>query len=106
MEQLLLTLSAAHVFVKFVKCKAGDALKNYPDSQCPTLLIYKGGTVLKQFIKFDSFGGAKASVEGTFPADLPFTPFFLSWLSDGGMGVALASCARHLMRRGRRHFWC
>nr|WOE55212.1 PhM00076.1 [Neoporphyra haitanensis]WOE55313.1 PhF00076.1 [Neoporphyra haitanensis] len=63
MEQLLLTLSAAHVFVKFVKCKAGDALKNYPDSQCPTLLIYKGGTVLKQFIKFDSFGGAKATVE-------------------------------------------
>lgn len=67
MEQLLLTLSAAHVFVKFVKCKAGDALKNYPDSQCPTLLIYKGGSVLKQFIKFDSFGGPKATAEGTVP---------------------------------------
>lgn len=77
MEQLLLTLSAAHVFVKFVKCKAGDALKNYPDSQCPTLLIYKGGTVLKQFIKFDSFGGAKATVEGAFPAGLPVSPIFL-----------------------------
>ncbi|GAB0494643.1 hypothetical protein MMPV_005939 [Pyropia vietnamensis] len=63
MEQLLLTLSAAHVFVKFVKCKAGDALKNYPDSQCPTLLVYKGGTVLKQFIKFDSFGGPKATAD-------------------------------------------
>jgi len=65
MEQLLQSLSTKHVFVKFVKCKAGDALKNYPDSQCPTLLVYRGGAVLKQFIKFDSFGGAKASVDGT-----------------------------------------
>lgn len=65
MEQLLLELSAKHVFVKFVKCKAGDALKNYPHSQCPTLLIYRGGAVLKQFIRFDSFGGPKASVDGT-----------------------------------------
>ncbi|OSX71895.1 hypothetical protein BU14_0491s0003 [Porphyra umbilicalis] len=63
MEQLLQSLSTKHVFVKFVKCKAGDALKNYPDSQCPTLLVYRGGAVLKQFIKFDSFGGAKASVD-------------------------------------------
>lgn len=82
MEQLLLTLSAAHVFVKFVKCKAGDALKNYPDSQCPTLLVYKGGTVLKQFIKFDSFGGPKATADGTCPGS-PFCvvlPLFLLWL--------------------------
>lgn len=87
MEQLLTTLSAAHVFIKFVKCKAGDALKNYPDSQCPTLLVYRGGSVLKQFIKFDSFGGAQATSEGTCPglalAVLPCPPpppaeFFVS----------------------------
>lgn len=91
MEQLLLTLSAAHVFVKFVKCKAGDALKNYPDSQCPTLLIYKGGTVLKQFIKFDSFGGPKATAEGTCPAS-PFCVILPSYSCLSHVGMGLGSC--------------
>lgn len=103
MEQLLLTLSAAHVFVKFVKCKAGDALKNYPDSQCPTLLIYKGGSVLKQFIKFDSFGGPKATAEGKYPAVpsvISFTPVF-SWLSQCGVCAGLVLCSRHFVQRRR-----
>lgn len=103
MEQLLLTLSAAHVFVKFVKCKAGDALKNYPDSQCPTLLIYKGGSVLKQFIKFDSFGGPKATAEGKYPAVpsvISFTLVF-SWLSQCSVCAGLVLCSCHLVLRRR-----
>jgi len=104
MEQLLQSLSTKHVFVKFVKCKAGDALKNYPDSQCPTLLVYRGGAVLKQFIKFDSFGGAKASVDGTCLAPTCVLCFFFCQLFEtSSQGWSRHVCSvSSLSGRGRR----
>lgn len=56
MDARLLELSAKFRTTKFLKCKSTDAIKNYPDSKCPTLLIYKGGKVLKQFVGLGVFG--------------------------------------------------
>ncbi|CAN8070680.1 unnamed protein product [Agarophyton chilense] len=55
MDARLLELSSKFRHTKFVKCKATDAIKNYPDSKCPTLLVYKGGKVLKQFVGLGEF---------------------------------------------------
>lgn len=55
MDARLLELSAKFRTTKFVKCKATDAIKNFPDANCPTLLVYKGGKVLKQFTGLASF---------------------------------------------------
>lgn len=55
MDARLLELSAKFPHTKFVRCKATDAIKNYPDTKCPTLLIYKEGKVMKQFVGFSPF---------------------------------------------------
>jgi hypothetical protein len=59
MDSLLLNLSAKFVHTKFVRARATDAIPNYPDEKCPTLLIYKAGTVLKQFVGLNAFAGRK-----------------------------------------------
>jgi len=63
MDARLLELSQKFRHTKFLKCKATDAIKNYPDARCPTLLVYKDGKVLKQFIGLGVFAGNKTSVE-------------------------------------------
>lgn len=55
MDARLQELSAKFRSTKFVKCKSTDAIKNYPDSKCPTLLVYKGGKVVKQFVGLGAF---------------------------------------------------
>lgn len=59
MDQLMLTLSAKFVHTKFVRARATDAIPNYPDSKCPTLLVYKSGKVIRQFVGLESFAGRK-----------------------------------------------
>eukprot|EP00177_Eucheuma_denticulatum_P006872 GFKZ01012510.1.p1 GENE.GFKZ01012510.1~~GFKZ01012510.1.p1 ORF type:complete len:230 (-),score=42.59 GFKZ01012510.1:31-720(-) len=56
MDARLLELSTKFRNTKFVRCKATDAIKNYPESKCPTLLVYKGGKVLKQMIGLGAYG--------------------------------------------------
>lgn len=56
MEARLQELSAKFRTTKFVKCKASDAIKNYPDSKCPTVLVYKHGKVFKQYVGLTAFG--------------------------------------------------
>lgn len=58
MDARLLELSSKFLHTKFVKCKSTDAVKNYPDAKCPTLLVYKGGKVLKQFVGLGAFNSS------------------------------------------------
>lgn len=55
MDARLGDLSAKFRTTKFVRCKASDAIKNYPEEKCPTILVYKNGKVLKQFVGLKSF---------------------------------------------------
>ncbi len=61
MDARLLALSQKFRHTKFVKCKATDAIKNYPDDRLPTILVYKNGKVLKQFVGLAAFAGSKTS---------------------------------------------
>lgn len=56
MDARLLELSSKFRGTKFVRCKASDAIKNYPENKCPTLLVYKDGKVLKQLIGLGAYG--------------------------------------------------
>lgn len=52
MHQLLTQLAFRHKYAKFLKIKGTDAIKNFPDRNCPALLVYKDGEMQKQFIPF------------------------------------------------------
>lgn len=42
-----------------MRARATDAIPNYPDTKCPTILVYKGGKVIRQFVGLDAFAGQK-----------------------------------------------
>lgn len=58
MDAILLELSTKFRTTKFVKCKASDAIKNYPDEKCPTVLVYRDGKVVKQFVGLRAFASS------------------------------------------------
>mmetsp|Transcript_13062 Transcript_13062/g.22438 ORF Transcript_13062/g.22438 Transcript_13062/m.22438 type:complete len:230 (+) Transcript_13062:195-884(+) len=63
MRKILLELSSKFVFVKFAVCKSTDAIKDYPDSKLPTVLVYKEGKVLAQFVGLDRFRGLRTNAD-------------------------------------------
>lgn len=73
MHQRLSELSAKFLTTKFIKCKATDAIKNYPDAKCPTVLVYKEGKILKQFV------GLKSFVQAPSPASAIPTTDDVEW---------------------------
>jgi hypothetical protein len=57
-------LAQAHKDVKFLKIIGNMCIENYPDKNCPTLLVYGRGDVQKQFIGFESLGGLQNTTVG------------------------------------------
>jgi hypothetical protein len=64
MEATLRILAKKFKATKFISIRSDDAIRNYPDKNLPTLLIYKGGDVIKQFIGLLSFGGEGMTPDG------------------------------------------
>lgn len=69
--------------VKFMGIIGQECIHNYPDKNCPTVLIYHKGELLHQFMHLDAYGGQKAcpdSVEwalaqiGVLKTDLESNP--------------------------------
>jgi len=65
MEATLRTLALKFKATKFVSIRSDDAIRNYPDKNLPTILVYHNSDVIKQFIGLIPFGG-----EGMTPDDL------------------------------------
>lgn len=59
LDQVLHELSARHPLTKFVRIQATLASPNFPDRNCPTLLIYHEETVKMQFTGLSAFGGLR-----------------------------------------------
>lgn len=57
--------SAASKFreVKFVEIPANRAIENYPESNCPTLIVYYRGEVIKNMITLLELGGNNSKME-------------------------------------------
>lgn len=49
--------------IKFVEITADRAIENYPESNCPTLLVYYNGDVIKRLITLLELGGNDTTVK-------------------------------------------
>ncbi|KAH9895384.1 thioredoxin-like protein [Xylariomycetidae sp. FL2044] len=48
--------------IKFCEIKADKAIENYPDRNCPTILVYKNGDIVKQIVTLAMVGGVRMSM--------------------------------------------
>ncbi|KJE89795.1 phosducin-like protein 3 [Capsaspora owczarzaki ATCC 30864] len=53
----LRTLAKKFPQTKFVKSISTDCIKNYPDANLPTFLVYRNGDMVKQVVGITPFGG-------------------------------------------------
>ncbi|KAI9342548.1 thioredoxin-like protein [Obelidium mucronatum] len=51
------TLARTHRAVKFLKIVADQCIPNYPDRNCPTMIIYKDGDLKANLVGIQSLGG-------------------------------------------------
>lgn len=63
MNSALEVLAKKFPAVKFRKIVGGECIRGYPESRCPTLIIYHNGEILKQEVGLATFGGLKTSAE-------------------------------------------
>eukprot|EP00386_Alphamonas_edax_P013317 GDKI01041162.1.p1 GENE.GDKI01041162.1~~GDKI01041162.1.p1 ORF type:complete len:290 (+),score=90.00 GDKI01041162.1:111-980(+) len=49
--------------VKFMKGKANEIIPNFPDKNCPALLLYRGGMCRKQIIGGSEYGGVRMTTD-------------------------------------------
>ncbi|CCH40678.1 Phosducin-like protein 3 [Wickerhamomyces ciferrii] len=62
LSSLFVTLASKFKEIKFVEIPGSRAVENYPDSNCPTILIYFNGDVVKQYITLTELGGNATTV--------------------------------------------
>ncbi|RYO79659.1 hypothetical protein DL766_005344 [Monosporascus sp. MC13-8B] len=48
--------------IKFCEIRADKAIENYPDRNCPTILVYRNGDIVKQIVTLAALGGARTSM--------------------------------------------
>ncbi|CDK28599.1 unnamed protein product [Kuraishia capsulata CBS 1993] len=49
--------------IKFCEIPANRAVENYPDANCPTILIYYKGDLVQQYITLTQLGGSGATIK-------------------------------------------
>ncbi|KAK5991177.1 Phosducin-like protein 2 [Cladobotryum mycophilum] len=48
--------------VKFCEIRANQAIENYPDRNCPTILVYKNGDIVKQVVTLMMLAGPRTNM--------------------------------------------
>lgn len=48
--------------IKFCEIRASQAIENYPDRNCPTILIYNKGDIVKQVVTLLTLGGVRTNM--------------------------------------------
>jgi hypothetical protein len=56
-------LAAKYRATKFVKIISTDCIRNYPDRNLPTLLIYGRGDMQQQFVGASQLGGPQLDIK-------------------------------------------
>ncbi|UNI13659.1 Proteolipid protein 2 [Purpureocillium takamizusanense] len=49
--------------IKFCEIRANQAIENYPDRNCPTILVYKNGDIVKQVVTLMTLGGVRTNMQ-------------------------------------------
>lgn len=63
LSALLTTLAEKYPEIKFCDIPSLRCVENYPEANCPTILIYHKEEVVKQFIKLTMLGGNDTKIE-------------------------------------------
>lgn len=50
--------------IKFCEMRADLAIEGYPERNCPTILIYQEGDIVKQIVTLKELGGVRTTLEG------------------------------------------
>lgn len=56
-------LAAQYQHVKFINMQSTDCIPNYPDSNLPTLLVYRDGQCARTIVGLRTLGGVRISPE-------------------------------------------
>lgn len=48
--------------IKFCEIRASQAIENYPDRNCPTILVYNKGDIVKQIVTLMTLGGVRTNM--------------------------------------------
>lgn len=48
--------------IKFCEIRASQAIENYPDRNCPTILVYHKGDIVKQIVTLMTIGGVRVNM--------------------------------------------
>lgn len=48
--------------VKFCEMRASQAIERYPEKNCPTILVYKNGDIVKQVVTLVTVGGVRMNM--------------------------------------------
>ncbi|KAK7513258.1 phosducin family protein [Phyllosticta citriasiana] len=62
-EELWRELARDFGDIKFCKIRGNLCIEGYPDKNCPTVLIYKGGDIKRQIVTLRELNGPRTSVE-------------------------------------------
>mmetsp|Transcript_33470 Transcript_33470/g.62214 ORF Transcript_33470/g.62214 Transcript_33470/m.62214 type:complete len:230 (-) Transcript_33470:642-1331(-) len=63
LNQHIASVAKKFKYVKFCKIVGSDCIQNFPDSKCPTILIYYKGDIYKQVEGIQAFGGKRMTAE-------------------------------------------
>eukprot|EP00850_Spirogloea_muscicola_P021501 SM000251S08832 [mRNA] locus=s251:133513:134790:- [translate_table: standard] len=63
LQACLNDLAAKYTETKFLRIVSTDCIVNYPDSNLPTVLVYKGGVVKATLLGLSRFGGRRCTPE-------------------------------------------
>eukprot|EP00798_Chlamydomonas_sp_ICE-L_P015774 gene15774-21897_t len=78
MGKCLEDLSAKYVNTKFVKIVSTDCIPKYPDSNLPTILLYRDGTCQQHLVGLQQFGGSRMNPEFVALTLNKYGPYCLS----------------------------
>jgi hypothetical protein len=59
-------LAAKYGDIKFCEMRGNMCIEGYPDRNTPTILVYKDGEIVKQYVTLMALKGAATRVEGMF----------------------------------------
>ncbi|SCU78249.1 LAMI_0A03972g1_1 [Lachancea mirantina] len=63
LSNLFIQASRLYPEIKFVDIPANRAIENYPETNCPTLIVYHRGEVLKNIVTLLELGGSSTSLK-------------------------------------------
>lgn len=66
LSPILAKVAALYPSTKFVSIVSDHCIENYPDKNCPTLLIYRKGDMMGQVVGLGGMGGQNVTVAGEY----------------------------------------